>query len=102
MNKKTAFSFQPSAIRKINIHPVYCVLLTVCYLLLLTGCTKQDNMYKESRTLMDTYCTITVVSPSKEKAKKAIDAGFAEIKKLDKFLNNFEADSEISAISRDA
>ncbi|MBI5665940.1 MAG: FAD:protein FMN transferase [Nitrospirae bacterium] len=59
-------------------------------------------MYKESRVLMDTYCTITVVCPSKEKAREAIDAGYAEIRKLDKLLNNFEADSEVSAISRDA
>ncbi|MBI5055360.1 MAG: FAD:protein FMN transferase [Nitrospirae bacterium] len=59
-------------------------------------------MFKESRVVMDTYCTITVVSPSEEKAKEAIEAGYAEIKKLDKLLNNFEPDSEISAISKEA
>ena len=79
------------------------VLLFYCAIALsLSACTKQDNMYKESRTLMDTYCTITVVSPSKEGAKKAIGAGFAEIQKLDRFLNNFEAESEISSVSRGA
>ncbi|MBI5664298.1 MAG: hypothetical protein HZC49_04290, partial [Nitrospirae bacterium] len=56
-----------------------CLLSIVYYLLLLSGCAKQDNMYKESRVLMDTYCTITVVCPSKEKAREAIDAGYAEI-----------------------
>ncbi|MBI4683291.1 MAG: FAD:protein FMN transferase [Nitrospirae bacterium] len=59
-------------------------------------------MYKESRVLMDTYCSITVVSPSKEKARAAIDAGYAEIEKLDKYLNNFSPDSEISAVSKSA
>jgi thiamine biosynthesis lipoprotein len=59
-------------------------------------------MFKESRTLMDTFCTITVVTDSEEKAKDAIEAGFNEIKKLDKYLNNFSPDSEISAISRSA
>jgi len=59
-------------------------------------------MFKESRMLMDTFCTITVVSPSEKKAKEAIEAGFDEIKKLDKFLNNFEPGSEISTVSKSA
>ncbi|MBI5676250.1 MAG: FAD:protein FMN transferase [Nitrospirae bacterium] len=49
---------------------------------------------------MDTFTTITVISPSKDKAEKAIDAGFAEIEKLDKFLNNFEPESEVSTVSK--
>lgn len=49
---------------------------------------------------MDTFTTITVTSSSKEKAEEAVDAGFAEIEKLDKFLNNFEPDSEISTVSK--
>jgi thiamine biosynthesis lipoprotein len=59
-------------------------------------------MYKESRELMDTYCTITVVSPTKEKAQEAIEAGFGEIKKLEILLNYFSGDSEISAINKAA
>ncbi len=49
---------------------------------------------------MDTFTTITVTSSSKEKAEEAVDAGFAEIEKLDEFLNNFEPDSEISTVSK--
>jgi len=59
-------------------------------------------MFKESRVMMDTYCTITVVSTSEDRAKEAIEAGFSEIKKLDTYLNNFSPDSELSAISRSA
>ncbi len=59
-------------------------------------------MFKESRVLMDTFCTITVVSPSEEKAEDAIEAGFDEIKKLDNYLNNFSPDSEVSAVSQSA
>lgn len=70
--------------------------------LFVSSCTNPDQMYKESRVLMDTYCTITVVSPSKEKAREAIDAGYAEIAKLDKYLNNFSPESEVSAVSREA
>ena len=49
---------------------------------------------------MDTFCTITIISPSKEKAKEAIDAGFAEIKKLEGLLNYFSPESEITAINK--
>jgi thiamine biosynthesis lipoprotein len=52
--------------------------------------------------MMDTFCTITVVSPSEEKAKEAIEAGFAEIKKLERLLNYFSPESEITAINKAA
>lgn len=77
-------------------------LLIMFSLLFLSGCTERDKMYKESRTLMDTFCTITVVSPSREKAIEAVDAGFAEIKKLETLLNYFSDQSEISAVNRTA
>ena len=79
-----------------------CLLFTVHCSLFLLSCSKQDKMFKESRTLMDTFCTITVVTDSEEKAKEAIEAGFNEIKKLDKYLNNFSPDSEISAVTGSA
>jgi thiamine biosynthesis lipoprotein len=50
--------------------------------------------------MMDTFCTITVVSPSKKKAKEAIEAGFDEIKRLEESLNFFSKESELSAINR--
>ncbi|RJQ50330.1 MAG: FAD:protein FMN transferase [Nitrospiraceae bacterium] len=78
------------------------LLLTAYCFLLFPGCSRPDRMFKESRVLMDTFCAITVVSQSEEKAKEAIEAGFAEIKKLDKYLNNFSPDSEISSISKSA
>jgi len=79
-----------------------CSLLTVYCLLFLFSCTKADQTYKESRVLMDTFCSITVVSPSREKAHEAIEAGFAEIKKLEILINYFSADSELSEINRSA
>lgn len=84
-------------------------LILVCNLvfifilsLLLSGCTKKEKMYKESRILMDTFCSITIVASSREEAKKATEAGFAEIKKLETLLNYFSPDSEISAVNRAA
>lgn len=77
-------------------------LFSLLFTLFLTGCTPRDNMYKESRVLMDTYCTITVISTSEKKAKEAIEAGFAEIKKLEGLINYFSPESETSAIGRSA
>ncbi len=78
-----------------------CLLVMIC-ITFVSGCTEKDRMYKESRVLMDTFCTITVVSPSKEKARKAIDRGFAEIKRLETLLNYFSGDSEITAVNKAA
>jgi len=81
------------------------LLLTLNSLLLtliLSGCAREAMMFKESRVLMDTYCTITVVSSSKDGAREAIEAGFAEIKKLEGLLNYFADNSEITSINRAA
>jgi thiamine biosynthesis lipoprotein len=99
MKRKSGVRGQGSGV---SITLVFCLLFTVHCSLFLLSCAQQDKMFKESRVLMDTYCTITVVSPSEKNAREAIEAGFDEIKKLDKFLNNFEPDSEISTISREA
>lgn len=49
---------------------------------------------------MDTFCAITVVTSSRTEAEEAIDAGFAEIQKLETLLNYFSPDSEITALNR--
>ena len=84
-----------------NIHTLLIALLLFCTIVL-SSCARKEKMYKESRTLMDTYCSITVVSPSKEQAAEAIDKGFAEIKKLELLLNYFSDKSEITSINKAA
>jgi len=69
-------------------------------ILFLSGCADRDRMYRESREVMYTICTITVVSNSEVKAREAIEAGFARIKKLERTLNFFSPESEITAINR--
>jgi thiamine biosynthesis lipoprotein len=96
---------EPRLRHKTNFYFPYSVVFALCSLFLVlffSGCTEKNNMYKESRVLMDTFCTITVVSPSKEDAGDAIEAGFAEIKKLETLLNYFSDDSEITAVNRAA
>ncbi|MEK7307894.1 MAG: FAD:protein FMN transferase, partial [Nitrospirota bacterium] len=102
MKRKSGFRGQGSGVRKKLFISVCCFLLTVNCQLLLSGCTKKDNMFRETRILMDTSCTITAVSSSEKKAGEAIDAGFARIKELEQLLNYFSSTSEISAINKAA
>ena len=76
------------------------LLFTVYCSLFLIGCAEKEKMYKESRIVMDTFCTITVVSPSRKEAKEAIEAGFTEVKRLEQLLNFFSVDSEVTALNR--
>jgi len=70
---------------------------------LLSACTHQeDRIYQKSKILMDTVVTITVVSASESKAEKSIDDAFAAIDKLEKLLNFYSPESEISLINRNA
>lgn len=81
---------------------VLCILYSVFCVLLLSGCTRPDKIYKESRVLMYTICTITVVSSSEEKAREAIEAAFDEIKRLEWLLDYYSPESEITAINKAA
>ncbi|MBI4687415.1 MAG: FAD:protein FMN transferase [Nitrospirae bacterium] len=86
----------------VRIKSVFCVLCSVFCALSLLGCYKKDSMYRESRMIMDTICTITVVSPSEREAKAVIDAGFEEISKIETLINYFSPESEIAAINKSA
>ena len=88
--------------QKLRAIKIFSIVLLLFCTLALPSCTRKDKMYKESRTLMDTYCTITVVSPSKEMAAEAIDKGFAEIHNLELLLNYFSDKSELAEINKAA
>jgi thiamine biosynthesis lipoprotein len=83
-----------------NFYVFYIMSSVFIVFLLVSGCTKEDRMYKESRIVMDTVCSITVLSNSRQKAAEAIEAGFHEIKKLEQLINFYSTDSEITAINR--
>lgn len=99
-DKKFSFLNHLSCIvYRVSLH-FMLLLFTVYCSLFLIGCAEKEKMYKESRIVMDTFCTITVVSPSRKEAKEAIAAGFTEIKRLEQLLNFFSADSEVTALNR--
>ncbi|TNF54933.1 FAD:protein FMN transferase [bacterium] len=79
---------------------ILCVLSSVFSFLAFSGCTQSEKMYRESRMLMDTICTITVVSTSERQAKDALEAGFKEIEKLEKLLDYYSPLSEITVINK--
>ncbi|HDH50676.1 MAG TPA: FAD:protein FMN transferase [Nitrospirae bacterium] len=84
-------------------HPSSLILLLFMFCaLFLTACARQDRVFKESRFVMDTLCTITVVSPSEKQAGKAIGAGFDSIEILEQRLSFFSSDSEVTAINNAA
>jgi len=77
-----------------------CFVTSLFLLISLFGCSRHERVFSESRVTMDTITTITVVSSSDEEARRAIDAGFREIKRLEVLLNYFSPDSEITMINK--
>jgi thiamine biosynthesis lipoprotein len=82
-----------------NIRFVFILFLVF----LILGCgPEKEKIYKKSKMTMDTIVTLSVVSESSGKAEKAMEKTFKEIEMLEKYLNNFSPDSEVSEINRQA
>jgi len=62
----------------------------------------KERLFKKSTVLMDTIVSITVVSSSRDKAEKAIDEAFRELKRLEEIMNFYSEESEVSKINRNA
>jgi thiamine biosynthesis lipoprotein len=67
-------------------------------LLLTTACTRQRTVQK-SETIMGTKVTITVVARSDAEGDAAIDAGMAELRRLDAMMSLYKDTSEITAVN---
>jgi thiamine biosynthesis lipoprotein len=89
-------------IKKI-ITPLLHHSITPLFMLLLLSCSPpQEKLYKETRDSMYTIVSITVSSLSPEKAKKAINEAFKELDRLEKLLNYYSEESEVTAINKKA
>ena len=72
-------------------------------LLLVPACSgTKAPTYQKSKTLMDTFVTITVVASSAEDAGKAIGSGFDRLEKFGNQIDFFSEKSELSMINRNA
>jgi len=71
-------------------------------ILLLSCSSPQERLYKETRDSMYTIVSITVSASSPDKAKKAVNEAFKELDRLEKLLNYYSEESEITAINKKA
>jgi FAD:protein FMN transferase len=79
--------------------PVLCLLL---FPMLLSCSAQKERIFKKSKALLDTLITIQVVADRPERAEKAIDRAFAEVKRLGDLLNFYSEESELAKINRSA
>ena len=61
-----------------------------------------QEAYKRTLILMGTRFDITVVAGNKKKAEKFIDLAVSEIKRIEKLISSWDANSETSAINSNA
>ncbi len=81
--------------------------LTVPLALFLSSCAgfqsgSEPVVLKRTQLHMGTLVSITAVSSSHERANGAIDAGFQEIKRLERLLSTWIPDSELSRVNASA
>lgn len=62
-------------------------------ILLQVGCTPEDEIQKQTRFLMDTYCTIQV--PGNVKVIKAIEAAFDRMEEVEKRFNVLDSSNAL-------
>ena len=79
---------------------VFCLLVLLAAVLFRPG--KEKQLFKETRTALHTVVAVTVLSPSPEQAKTAIDAVYEEFHRLGRLLNFYADDSELSLINQNA
>lgn len=68
-------------------------------LLMLTGC-KKDTMIEETRLMMGTIVNIKVPYVYNKDIKEIMNKSFSRIKNIERLLNRFDKDSQVSSINR--
>lgn len=75
----------------------YTIMLVVMFSCC-SGCSSQRTVQK-TETIMGTQVTITVVAPSPELGEAAIEAGMAEVRRLDAMMSLYKDTSEITKVN---
>ena len=60
------------------------------------------SLHKRARKIMGTFCEVQIYDSDSSRAEKAIAAALDEMQRVDGLLSNYSADSELSAINREA
>lgn len=79
----------------------FAVVLIAMLVVAAAGCSDRRTVQK-SETIMGTTVTITVVASSAEQGEAAIEAGLAEIRRLDAMMSLYKETSEITQVNRAA
>jgi thiamine biosynthesis lipoprotein len=75
------------------------VLLIVVLIVFPITAYAGEGVFKKSKTLMGTEVDITVVSADEKKAYTAIEAAFAEIRRIEELMSTYIPESQISKIN---
>jgi thiamine biosynthesis lipoprotein len=73
----------------------------IIFLLLMavvTGCSRSRTVQR-TETMMGTNVTITVAGPTREAGEAAIDAGMAELRRLDAMMSLYRSESELTKVN---
>ncbi len=73
-------------------------ILVLLAIALFGGCARTRTVQK-TETIMGTEVTITVVAQSREEGEAAIDAGMAELRRLDAMMSLYKDTSEITKVN---
>jgi thiamine biosynthesis lipoprotein len=76
----------------------HSLIIILAFALLASGCSRHKTTQK-TETIMGTEVTITVVAPSSEEGEAAIDAGMAELRRLDAMMSLYKDTSEITKVN---
>lgn len=74
------------------------LLFSTVLILMSAGCSRSRTVQK-TEPIMGTDVTITVVAGSAEEGEQAIDAGMAELRRLDAMMSLYKDSSEISRVN---
>ncbi|MGB2807384.1 MAG: FAD:protein FMN transferase [Sedimentisphaerales bacterium] len=66
------------------------------------GCNRRVEEDSGYRLVMGTFAHLKAIAKDPRKAKKCVEAAFAELKKVDDLMSDYKSDSEMSEVNRDA
>ncbi|MEJ2046695.1 MAG: FAD:protein FMN transferase, partial [Dehalococcoidia bacterium] len=84
----------------------YLIIASVLILLIATlgasSCASPIlRKFEDTRSMMDTFVTITIYAADEEKADAAIDAGFTRMEEIERVASIFDEQSQASQLNRD-
>jgi FAD:protein FMN transferase len=74
----------------------------LCLLNIAAAQQPAPSLHKQARKIMGTFCEVQVYGSDSARADKAIAAALGEMERIDGFLSNYAAASELSAVNREA